>query len=205
MNDFQFNLNRKIVLILSVVVLCFTSCKEKTITITSSGILVENKEALYKALKDLEAGDVVTLKNGVWKDVQIKLRGKGTASNPIVLKAETPGKVTIEGESYIKFGGEYLVVEGLHFKNGFSPSSAVIDFRITSKEKPSEIANNCKFTNCVIEDFNQPKRDKSDLWVNFWGRHNELSNCYIAGKTNRGQALPGAASKSEQSSGSGRR
>ncbi|MGB5419918.1 chondroitinase-B domain-containing protein, partial [Algibacter sp.] len=32
-------------------------------------------------------------------------------------------------------------------------------------------------------------RDDSDLWVNFWGRHNELSNCYIAGKTNRGPTI----------------
>ena len=129
------------------------------------------------------------LANGVWKDVQIKFRGKGTKDKPITLRAETAGEVTIEGESYLKFGGEYLVVEGLHFKNGFSPSNAVIDFKISNKDAPDEISNNCKVTNCVIEDFNKPKRDNSDLWVQFWGRHNELSNSYIAGKTNRGPTV----------------
>lgn len=154
-----------------------------------NSIKVTNIDELNKAIDSCKAGDQIILANGIWKDVQIKFRGKGTKDKPITIKAETTGKVTIEGESYLKFGGEYLVVEGLYFKNGFSPSSAVIDFKISSKDKPDEISNNCKVTNCVIEDFNKPKRDKSDLWVQFWGRHNTLSNCYIAGKTNRGPTV----------------
>ena len=154
-----------------------------------NSIKVTNIDELNKAIDYCKAGDQIILANGIWKDVQIKFRGKGTIDNPITIKAETTGKVTIEGESYLKFGGEYLVVEGLYFKNGFSPSNAVIDFKISSKDKPDEISNNCKVTNCVIEDFNKPKRDKSDLWVQFWGRHNTLSNCYIAGKTNRGPTV----------------
>tara|TARA_B110000977_G_scaffold28133_1_gene35942 strand:+ start:309 stop:2636 length:2328 start_codon:yes stop_codon:yes gene_type:complete len=154
-----------------------------------NSIKVTNIDELNKAIDSSEAGNQIILANGIWKDVQIKFRGKGTTDNPITIKAETTGKVTIEGESYLKFGGEYLVVEGLYFKNGFSPSNAVIDFKISSKDKPDEISNNCKVTNCVIEDFNKPKRDKSDLWVQFWGRHNTLSNCYIAGKTNRGPTV----------------
>ena len=154
-----------------------------------NSIKVTNIDELNKAINSCKAGDQIILANGIWKDVQIKFRGKGTKDKPITIKAETTGKVTIEGESYLKFGGEYLVVEGLYFKNGFSPSNAVIDFKISSKDKPDEISNNCKVTNCVIEDFNKPKRDKSDLWVQFWGRHNTLSNCYIAGKTNRGPTV----------------
>ncbi|MEP5339310.1 MAG: chondroitinase-B domain-containing protein [Algibacter sp.] len=160
----------------------FVSCQNNPV---SENLIVNNAEELEKTIKNAQAGDVIVLKDGIWKDVEIKFRGQGTKGSPITLRAETTGKVSIEGVSYLKFGGEYLVVEGLHFKNGFSPSSSVIDFRI-SKE---EIANNCKVINCVIEDFNKLKRDNSDLWVNFWGRHNELSNCYIAGKTNRGPTV----------------
>ncbi|EDP70448.1 Poly(beta-D-mannuronate) lyase [Flavobacteriales bacterium ALC-1] len=173
--------------IIAIVCVCFLfACSNKK---TASIINVSNIDELAKAIDSCKAGDEIVLANGIWKDVQIKFRGKGTKDNPIVLKAETPGKVSIEGQSYLKFGGEYLVVEGLHFKNGFSPSNAVIDFKIGHKDAPDEISNNCKVTNCVIEDFNKPKRDKSDLWVQFWGRHNELSNCYIAGKTNRGPTV----------------
>jgi poly(beta-D-mannuronate) lyase len=151
--------------------------------------LVSNTDELNEAIKNAKPGRDIVLANGVWKDVKIKFRAKGTEDNPITLKAETPGKVSIEGQSYLKFGGEYLVVEGLHFKNGYSPSKAVIEFKISNKDTLDIISNNCKVTNCVIEDFNKPKRDNSDLWVLFWGRYNELSNSYIAGKTNRGPTV----------------
>ncbi len=164
---------------------CLLSCKD----IQKDTILVLDMAELNEAIKNAKPGDEIVLKNGVWKDVEIKFRGDGSKERPIVLRAETAGKVSIEGKSYLKFGGSYLVVDGLYFKNGYSPSNAVIDFKISSKDSPDEISNNCKVTNCVIEDFNKPKRDKSDLWVQFWGRHNELSNSYIAGKTNRGPTV----------------
>jgi len=185
-NRFHNNMFSKAFFFLTVLFLS-TGCKQ--ITVEENIIVVTNNEGLKTAINEASAGDVITMANGVWQDVQIKFRGQGTAEKPITLKAETTGEVSIEGESYLKFGGEYLIVEGLHFKNGYSPSSAVIDFKISSKDGQDEIANNCKVTNCVIEDFNKLKRDNSDLWVNFWGRHNELSNCYIAGKTNRGPTV----------------
>ncbi|WP_040280835.1 chondroitinase-B domain-containing protein [Psychroserpens damuponensis] len=163
-----------------------TACEE---TQLDSQILASTIDELNTAINDAKPGDNIILANGVYKDVEINFRGVGTKENPITLRAETEGKVSIEGQSFLKFGGKHLVVEGLHFKNGFSPSSAVIDFKISHKDTLDEIASYCKVTNCVIEDFNKPKRDDSDLWVQFWGRHNELSNCYIAGKTNRGPTV----------------
>lgn len=156
---------------------------------SKNSVYVKNIVELNEAITSASPGDEIIMADGKWQDVEIKFRGKGTKDSPITLKAETNGKVTVEGLSYLKFGGEYLIVEGLHFKNGFSPSNAVIDFKIGHKDAPDEISNNCKVTNCVIEDFNKPKRDDSDLWVLFWGRNNELSNCYIAGKTNRGPTV----------------
>ncbi len=187
-SNFVYIINKhmkKTIFALSLVVLLM-ACNQQTQT---SEIKVANIEELNDAIKNSKEGDLIVLANGIWKDVEIKFRGKGTKDNPITLKAETAGKVSIEGKSYLKFGGEYLVAEGLYFKNGYSPTNAVVDFKISHKDTLDEIANNCKLTNCVIEDFNKPKRDKSDLWVNFWGRHNELSNCYIAGKTNRGPTV----------------
>jgi poly(beta-D-mannuronate) lyase len=161
--------------------LLLISCNKNT----THTILVSNSSELNDAIKNGKPGDDIVLKNGVWKDVAIQFRGKGTKENPITIAAETAGKVSLEGKSYLKFGGEYLVVKDLLFQNGYSPSNAVVDFRIDKKE----IANNCKLTNCVILDFNKPKRDNADLWVQFWGRNNELSNSYLAGKTNKGPTV----------------
>lgn len=173
---------KKLLLLLGVCFVMF-SCNEKTEE--SVGNLVHNNEELEKAIKEAQPGDKIVMANGEWKDVQIKFLAEGTENNPISIKAETPGKVLIKGVSNLQFGGNYLVVDGLHFKKGHSPSSAVVEFKIDEEH----IANHCTLTNSVIEDFNKMQRDDSDRWVQFWGRHNTLSNCYISGKTNRGPTI----------------
>ncbi|MGB4837882.1 MAG: chondroitinase-B domain-containing protein [Saprospiraceae bacterium] len=164
------------------IILSLNSCSNLA---QGSFIKVTNKGELTKAISDAKPGDEIVLADGVWSDVQIQFSGHGTKDKPIIIRAETEGKVSIEGKSNLRFGGEYLTVSGLHFKNGFSPSSAVVLFRIDEKQ----VANHCRFTNCVIEDFNQLKRDKADHWVEFWGRHNQLDHCYIAGKSNKGPTV----------------
>ncbi|MEB8346144.1 DUF4957 domain-containing protein [Flavobacteriaceae bacterium KMM 6898] len=156
-----------------------------TMEAQTSSIKVTNIVELNKAIKNCSPGDKIVLANGVWKDVEINFYGKGTKEKPITLTAEEKGKVTIEGVSNLKLGGSYLIVNGLYFKNGHTPSKNVIQFKIDN----DSIANNCKVTQCVIEEFTQPNRDDSDHWVEFWGRHNELSHCYIAGKSNFGPTI----------------
>lgn len=148
-------------------------------------IKVNNQEELKVAIKNAVAGDELILANGVWTDIQIKFFGKGTQEAPIVLRAETAGKVSIEGVSDLKIGGTYLEVRGLHFKNGYTPSKTVIDFHIDS----NLIANHCKVSDCVIEDFTKLSRNKDDHWVEFWGRYNQIDHCFLAGKSNQGPTI----------------
>ena len=161
--------------------LLFISCNE----VSTNLINVANIKELNSAIKEVKPGDEIVLANGVWKDVEIQFTGKGTKEKPIILRAETAGKVFVEGQSSLKIGGEYLVISGLYFRNGYTPLETIIEFRIDSKN----IANNCKITQCVIENFTQLDRDKQDHWIEFWGRNNELSNCYIAGKSNPGPTV----------------
>ncbi|MDO5970340.1 chondroitinase-B domain-containing protein [Flavivirga aquimarina] len=177
----KFNSKHSALLFLSLLLLC-SACQN---TPTVNSLKVNTQEELNEAIANAIPGDEIILANGVWKDIQIQFSGTGTKESPIILKAETKGQVFIEGISNLKFGGEHLVVDGLYFKNGYTPTNAVIEFRVDSKN----IASNCRVTNCVIEGFNQPKRDRGDLWVQFWGRHNQLDNCYLAGKTNRGPTV----------------
>ncbi|MGA9637179.1 chondroitinase-B domain-containing protein [Flavobacterium sp.] len=151
----------------------------------AKSIQVKNQDELQEAIKNAVAGDEIVLANGIWKDIQIKFIGNGTALAPIVLRAETMGKVTIEGVSDLKLGGTYLEVSGLYFKNGYTPSATVIDFHIDKKN----IANHCKVTQCVIEDFTQLNRVREDHWVELWGRNNQLDHCYITGKSNQGPTV----------------
>lgn len=168
-------------LLLSAVFLLFSCGKNSEHT----GVHVNNIGELSEAIVKANPGDEITMANGVWKDVQIKFIGKGTEDKPITLRAETPGKVFIEGVSNLEISGNYLEVNGLFFRNGHSPTRNVISFR-TSKDS---VANHSSVSNCVILDFNNLERDQDNLWVQFYGKHNKLEHCYIAGKTNGGPTV----------------
>lgn len=152
---------------------------------SNSGIIVSNADELKEAISKATPGTNIIMKNGEWSDLQIKFEGQGSEGNPITLKAETPGQVIITGQSDLKLGGEYLIVDGLYFKDGASPSNAVIQFFIDS----DNLANHSRVTNTVIEDFNKAQRNMQDYWVLFKGRHNQLDHCYLAGKSNRGPTI----------------
>ncbi len=177
----SFKIKNSIFVYLCVLLFSF-GCKEAS---TKSAIQVANIEELNDAIKNAKAGDNIVLANGVWKDVQIKFTGEGTDDDPITIKAETPGEVFIEGVSNLEISGEYLEVEGLFFRNGHAPTKNVIAFRTSEKN----VANNCSVSNCVILDFNNLERDQDNLWVQFYGKHNKLDQCYLAGKTNGGPTV----------------
>lgn len=163
-------------------VLLFFSCGGNTV---QKGAMVNDITELNEALEKANPGDEIVMANGEWNDVQIRFVGYGKEKQPITLRAETAGEVLIKGKSDLKLGGEYLVVDGLHFTEGSSPSRAVIEFAINK----DTLANHTRVTNCVIEDFNKDQRNQSDLWVLLKGRHNEVDHCYIAGKSNRGPTV----------------
>lgn len=145
---------------------------------------VSNNDELYDALSHAEPGDNIVMADGAWNDVQIKITKSGTAEKPITLSAETPGKVLLQGKSNLQLGADHIIIKGLYFMNGCSPSRAVINFSIKDT-----VANDCTVTNCVIKDYNKPQRNKSDLWVLMKGRRNQLDHCYLSGKSNRGPTL----------------
>ncbi|PIB36927.1 alginate lyase [Reichenbachiella sp. 5M10] len=174
-------MRRNIILLVSMIWLA-VACQQST---NNSGSLVSDATELQAALDKAKAGDEIIMANGIWKDVLIRFSGQGTAEAPITLRAETAGEVFIEGESDLKFGGEYLVVSGLYFRNGYTPSNAVVDFKFDK----DQVANHCRITNTVIEGFNQMSRDRKDHWVEFWGRNNQMDHCYLAGKSNEGPTV----------------
>ena len=143
---------------------------------------VKNQTEYRAAEKKLVAGDVVTLANGQWRDFEIKISGKGTKTKPITLTSEDPGKVIITGQSNLRIGGEYILVSGLVFREGYSPTGEVISFR-RSKDN---LARNSRVTEVVIDGFSKPDRYESDYWVGMYGKNNRFDHNHLVGKTNKG-------------------
>ena len=148
-------------------------------------IPVKNLEELDAANRSARPGDTVELRNGVWMDALIKLDAKGTENQPIIFKAQTNGRVIMSGASQLRIGGDWIVVEGWLFENGFTPDGPVIEFR-TGRDR---LANNCRLTQCVINDFNKPKRLDDDNWIALYGRNNRIDHCSFFNKKNLGVLL----------------
>lgn len=140
-------------------------------------------QAEFKAAeKKLVAGDIITLANGDWHDFEIKISGNGTQSKPITLNSQDPGKVMITGQSNLRIGGDHILVTGLVFVDGYSPTGEVISFR-RSKD---DLARNSRVTEVVIDGFSKPDRFESDYWVGMYGKNNRFDHNHLSGKTNKG-------------------
>ena len=162
-----------------------TSEAETTESVKSQAIKVESPDAFNDAMSKSKPGQVIVLSDGEWKDFNIVVRGQGTAEEPISVVAETPGEVVLTGQSSLRLGGEYLNVSGLLFRDGYTPRSEVISFRIDE----DTLANNSSVTNSVIDDFSNPDRKERDLWVGLYGKNNVFERNHLEGKKNAGPTL----------------
>lgn len=151
----------------------------------ASTLKVSNEKEIQLANKNAKPGDTIILKNGIWDNITFKLNCKGNKEHPIFFKAENNGKVIITGNSKLLLGGDYIIVDGLYFTNGFSGEDAVVKFSINK----NEIANHCRVTNTVINDFNNPKRLDENYWVAFYGKNNRIDHCTFLNKKNIGVLL----------------
>ena len=152
---------------------------------TAKELLVKNQQEYRQALKKFQPGDAIVLKNGEWKNFEILFVGQGTAEKPIRLSAETKGKVLLSGKSNLRIAGEYLVVSGLVFKNGYTPTGEVVAFKRNDKN----LANNSRITEIVIDNYSNPDKDTSDYWVALYGKNNRFDHNYLAGKRNTGVTM----------------
>ena len=162
--------------------ICLLAFSFLTTNVMAKEYFVGSKKAYKDIAEKLKAGDKVVLKNGTWTDFEILLKGKGTKNAPIELTAATKGKVILSGQSNLRLAGEYLHVSGLVFKNGFTPSSAVIEFR----QNKSNLANHSRVSEVVIDNYSNPDKRESDYWVALYGKHNRFDHNHLVGKRNKG-------------------
>lgn len=133
----------------------------------------------------LKAGDEVVLANGTWSNFEILFKAKGTEKEPVTLRAETPGKVILSGLSNLRLAGEYLVVSGLVFKDGYTPTGEVISFR----SNKDDFAYHSRVTEVVIDNYSNPEKFEQDKWVVMYGQYNRFDHSNLVGKKNAGVTM----------------
>jgi len=147
--------------------------------------LVQNQNEYESAADGVEAGDVIVLANGEWRDFDMVITGQGTAEAPITVTSQDAGQVILTGQSSLRIGGEHIVVRGLVFRDGYSPRGEVVSFR----RNKDDLASNSRVTEVVIDNFSKPDRYESDYWVGIYGQNNRFDHNNMVGKTNKGVTL----------------
>lgn len=172
-----------------VLLFCFVSMINAKEYFVSS--IKEYKELVGK--NNIKAGDIITLKNGIYKNVKFKLKANGTYEKPVILKAETPSKVIITGRSSLQIFGDFLTVKGLVFKNGEPANNPLIAIGHSHY-----MSHYCRLTNIVIDDFNRKNLNDKYHWVTIVGSHNRVDHCKFTNMKNRGVTLKVALLKNQK-------
>lgn len=146
---------------------------------------VADAEALKAAAAAARPGDVLVLRAGEWRDVELVFEARGTAQAPVTLRAAVPGRTVITGTSTLRIGGTYGVVEGLHFRNPDSSVSDLIQFRLDAKRP----AQHARLTACAITSDARQDSSLESRWIGLYGRGHRIDHCRIEGKTGKGTTL----------------
>ncbi|QDU38985.1 Chondroitinase-B precursor [Maioricimonas rarisocia] len=135
--------------------------------------------------REVQAGDVIVLQNGTWRDADLKFeRLPGTEDEPIHIRAETPGQVVLTGQTEFRFSGTHVVVSGLVFRNTDGVSD-VMQLRTHSERH----AHHCRVTDCVFEQTPEGEAGSESRWLSVYGTNNRIDHCDFAGKRSRGPTL----------------
>lgn len=176
---------KRIITIFTAFIACLT-------IITASNTPINSIPTLNKAVKNAQPGDTIRLANGIYTDVSLVLHGMGEAGRTIVVMAETPGQVFIEGHSRMRIGGQYLEVHGLVFRNGHHAN--VWEFR----SQTGMYANHCRISNCALLAYNDRDDRTKSRWVLLYGKHNRVDHCTFTGKENEGVLMAVVLEESKQ-------
>ncbi len=135
-------------------------------------------------LRTAQPGDRIVVTDGTYSNMELKWRGNGTEKKPITIEAATPGAVVVEGRSSLRFAGEWLEIRGLNFRNGDALSGSVVEFRCGQ-----DVANDCRMTECAIDNYNPARRNTAYSYVILYGKRNRIDHCSLTGKLSLGVTL----------------
>jgi hypothetical protein len=128
---------------------------------------VSSPAAIEAAGKRASPGDVLIIPDGTYNDWHITIDAKGTADKPITLRAQTPGKVRLDGDATLSIDGQHVTVSGIFFGDSGSTKDVV---QIHGSEN--------RLSECAII---APNR--GGKWIHFMAtaRKCRMDHCYIEG------------------------
>lgn len=141
---------------------------------------INSETQLKEILVKVRPGDKIIIANGSYNNWNVNIASSGTPQKPIIITAETAGKVIFTGstiQTIFKFSGAYIQLSGITF-SGCELSKA--DGK-TAMLVELNNTNNCLISNCTFEKNVVKTQFTPLLVVSGNGKHNKVENCTFIG------------------------
>jgi poly(beta-D-mannuronate) lyase len=149
---------------------------------TGSETVVSTADQLKKAVASARPGDTLVIRNGTYTDWRITMHTAGTSTEPVTLKAQTPGGVKITGRVRVEITGQHLVVSGFLFEDALSSKHvSIVEFRN---------AQECRLTDCAFVRCGDPNSTFTRT-INLanGSRRNRVDHCLMTGTLSMGMGV----------------
>jgi len=147
--------------------------------------LLANPTAVAAKAAIAGPGTVMVIADGTYQNWNFILSAarNGTAASPIVMMAQTPGKVIIKGFSSFKIEGSHIILDGFVFSDG-GPSDMAGAIIVSG--------DYCRVSNCEIRNYNDTSQTgfKDIKWLSLkQSKYNQVDHCRFDGKSISGALL----------------
>jgi len=159
-------------------------------TAVARDIHVRNPSQWEKAQEVVRPGDALVLDAGEWKNLKMIITKGGSATRPLVIRADIPGETVFVGSSSLEVKAPYVTVDGLYFTRGWIEKGCVISLN----------SHHGIVRNTAIVDYNPPSFRTESYWVFFNGDSNLVDRCYFKGKSNMHPLVGNAIDNSRHNS-----
>jgi poly(beta-D-mannuronate) lyase len=164
----------KNLLLLQICMICITTVS------TGKEYKVSTPEAFQEAAAAAKPGDEIIIANGTYSGWSTAVNIQGTTNHPVIIRAESPGKVLFTGEvtsPVFQFSGSDLQISGLLFTgcsvNKVSGKSGLL---IELKE-----GIRCRITDCSFTENNVKAQYMPLVVISGQGEYNRVDHCTFTG------------------------
>ena len=162
----------------------------QSLSTLAATVYVSSESEAQAALDGASPGDVIVVKNGNYADFTLVLNRSGTAEAPIVLRAESGGKVSFTGQSGFHVRGSYLKIDGFVFNYATKFSDTIIRLIRFDGAHHNEVVN-CAFYSCGFD------KNAHLILLTRGSTHNQIHHNYLENIRGQGIGVRGEADNTD--------
>lgn len=147
--------------------------------------IIHNEQEFNSISTVIKAGDNITIANGTYSPWSLVVNSVGTAAKPVVIQAETAGKVIFSGDTdhpIFQLTGAYTVLRGITF----TACNIVKADKLAGVLVELFNSKHCRLTDCIFTKNAAKSQFMPLVMVSGTGEYNQVDHCsFIANVDNQ--------------------